>query len=88
MDQVSGDQAKQSFMFVNNFLEKLRTQTEFNLLSAFTYQDIASMHISMLRLESFIRAHDAPAPQRPVATPTPAPVQKETSEEEFTIHTI
>ena len=63
------DQARQSISFLNQFMEKLREQKDVNVLNMFTYADMANLHVSMARLNTFIAeqasqpAHKTPAPK-------------------------
>lgn len=45
---------KQSVAVVNQFLEKLRSEKDVNLLNLFSYQDITTLHVSMTRLNQFV----------------------------------
>ncbi len=54
MSLVSLEQANQAIGYMNQFLERLRTESGFNLLTCYTFQDIANLHVSMARLNTFI----------------------------------
>lgn len=53
-DRVSTEQAQQAVGYMNNFLEKLRTNPDINMLNMFTFQEIANLHISMIRVNNFV----------------------------------
>lgn len=45
---------RQSIGVVNQFLEKLRTEKDINLLNLFSYQDITTLHLSVMRLNQLV----------------------------------
>ncbi len=45
---------RQSVGVVNQFLEKLRTEKDINLLNLFSYQDITTLHLSVMRLNQLV----------------------------------
>ncbi len=54
MDSSELDQLKQSINFITKFLENLRLEKGINLLNHYSYNDIANLHISVLKLNTFV----------------------------------
>jgi hypothetical protein len=47
------EQARQSVGFLNQFFERLRQQKDVNVLNVFTYAEVANLHVSLVRLNTY-----------------------------------
>ncbi len=53
MSQQDIEIMKQSVNFLNKFFETLRVEKSVNLLNLYSYNDIANLHIAMVKLNQF-----------------------------------
>ena len=73
MEHVTLEQAQQSVGYLNGFLEKLRTHEKIDLTKICTFQEIANLHITMLRMNAYVnQSNNTASSITPTSTPAPS----------------
>lgn len=57
---ITYESAKEAITFIKNLCEKLRLDPNIDLLKTMTFQEVANLHISLLRLDTFIENNGTP----------------------------
>lgn len=85
------EQVEQAVGYMNSFLEKLRTNTDINLLHTFTFQEIANLHISMVRINGYVaqkQQKETPGVVETTDKESQTTTEEAQKQKSFQIHTI